>query len=338
MAIPSRQIGWGTEENLLWEISKQMESLICTAGCSGSGGGTGTSGTSGASGLSGTSGTSGVVGTSGTSGITGTSGISGTSGINGQTCKNYTIDNSAGITTINYQGTLCDGIISSGTVSAGMTYTDCYISGTLTADGGASIVDNGLCVGASGTSGVSGTSGTSPVFPFPTVFGLYAQTANSTTVTNTTTETTLIGSGVGTLTVGANQFAVGDSFRADLAGVMDAQNNETLRVKLKAGSIVLVDSGFQNLGSAITGDVWSLSVNFTIRALGTPGVASIVSLGTFNYVKTNNGTVEGFSFNSVNNTTFDTTVSNTLNVTVEWGAANVGNTIYSDVFVLNKIY
>ena len=27
MAIPSRQIGWGTEENLLWEISKQLESL-----------------------------------------------------------------------------------------------------------------------------------------------------------------------------------------------------------------------------------------------------------------------------------------------------------------------
>lgn len=28
MAIPSRQIGWGTEENLLWEISKQLEALI----------------------------------------------------------------------------------------------------------------------------------------------------------------------------------------------------------------------------------------------------------------------------------------------------------------------
>ena len=27
MAIPSRQIGWGTEENLLWEISKQLEYL-----------------------------------------------------------------------------------------------------------------------------------------------------------------------------------------------------------------------------------------------------------------------------------------------------------------------
>jgi hypothetical protein len=27
MAIPSRQIGWGTEENLLYEISKQLEIL-----------------------------------------------------------------------------------------------------------------------------------------------------------------------------------------------------------------------------------------------------------------------------------------------------------------------
>jgi hypothetical protein len=37
MAIPSRQIGWGTEENLLWEISKQLERLTCvTAGGCGS--------------------------------------------------------------------------------------------------------------------------------------------------------------------------------------------------------------------------------------------------------------------------------------------------------------
>lgn len=27
MGIPSRQIGWGTEENLLWQISKQLEML-----------------------------------------------------------------------------------------------------------------------------------------------------------------------------------------------------------------------------------------------------------------------------------------------------------------------
>lgn len=37
MAIPSRGIGWGTEENLLWQISKQIERLTCvTAGGCGS--------------------------------------------------------------------------------------------------------------------------------------------------------------------------------------------------------------------------------------------------------------------------------------------------------------
>lgn len=28
MGIPSKQIGWSTEANLLWQISKQLETLI----------------------------------------------------------------------------------------------------------------------------------------------------------------------------------------------------------------------------------------------------------------------------------------------------------------------
>jgi hypothetical protein len=28
MAIPSRQIGWSTTDNLLWQISNQLEQLI----------------------------------------------------------------------------------------------------------------------------------------------------------------------------------------------------------------------------------------------------------------------------------------------------------------------
>jgi len=38
MAIPSRQIGWGTEENLLWQISKQLEYLSGITYNSGGGG------------------------------------------------------------------------------------------------------------------------------------------------------------------------------------------------------------------------------------------------------------------------------------------------------------
>jgi hypothetical protein len=169
-------------------------------------------------------------------------------------------------------------------------------------------------------------------------YGLFVQTGNSTVITNTALEKTLINGGIGTLTVPANGFSVGDSFRGIFGGVMNAANNQTIRVRVKAGAVVLLDSGVQNLGNSIINDIFSLNIDFTVRAIGAAGVASIVSLGGFHYTKTNNASVQGFAFNTVNNTTFNTTVSNTLDVTVQWGAANAGNSIYSDIFILNKTY
>ena len=173
--------------------------------------------------------------------------------------------------------------------------------------------------------------------PYTITGGLYAQTANSTPITNTTVETSLINGGVGSLSVPANFFKIGDSFRVVTAGVLNAANNQTIRIRVKTGSVILLDSGAQAITN-ITNDVFSLNVDFTIRQLGAAGVASIVSLATFHYVKTSNASVQGFAFNQVNSTTFDTTVSNTLNITVQWGAANTGNSIFSDIFILNKTY
>jgi len=173
--------------------------------------------------------------------------------------------------------------------------------------------------------------------PGPTVYGLFSQTGNSVTVSATTTETSVIDGGIGTLSVPANGFTIGDSFRADIGGVLNAANNETIRVRVKSGSVILLDSGPQTLPT-VTNDVWTMSLNFTIRQIGVAGIASIVSLGAFHYTKLSTGNVEGFSFNTVNNTTFDTTVSNTLDITIQWGSNNVGNSIYSDIFVLNKIF
>jgi len=170
-----------------------------------------------------------------------------------------------------------------------------------------------------------------------TNYGLYSQIANSVPVTATTTESTLIGAGVGTLSVPANAFSVGDSFRADFGGVMSTKNNESMRIKVKSGSVILADSGLQSL-PLITNNVWQLSINFTIRAIGGVGVASIVTLGVFHDVKTANANQSGFAFDFVNNTTFDTTIPNVLDVTIEWGSNSALNNIYSDIFVLNKIY
>lgn len=174
--------------------------------------------------------------------------------------------------------------------------------------------------------------------PGPVGGGLFTQTANSVPVSGTTAETSVINGGVGSLTIPANGFVVGDSFNASLSGVMNAANNQTIRIRVKAGSIILLDSGVQNLTSSIINDTWTMGIDFTIRQIGAAGVASIASFGRFSYAKTNNGNVEGFGMNTINSTTFDTTVSNTLSITVQWGSNNAGNSIYTDVFVLKKTY
>ena len=192
--------------------------------------------------------------------------------------------------------------------------------------------------GEQGIQGIQGIQGeTGPQGPMG-VSGLFAQTSNSTPVTATTTETSIINGGVGTLTVPANGFNIGDSFRMMCSGVMNAANNQTIRIKIKAGSLILLDSGVQSLTSGITNDVWSLNIGFTIRQIGGLTVASLAALGTFQYTKTNNNTTQAFAFNEINSTTFDTTISNTLNVTVEWGSNDPTNSIFSDIFVLNKTY
>lgn len=36
MSVPAKQIGWSQEENLLWQISKQLDhmiSIMCTGDC-----------------------------------------------------------------------------------------------------------------------------------------------------------------------------------------------------------------------------------------------------------------------------------------------------------------
>lgn len=168
-------------------------------------------------------------------------------------------------------------------------------------------------------------------------YGLYTQTASSTPVTNTTTETSLLDGGVGTLTVPANGFKVGNSFHAILTGYISSVNNHTLTLRIKSGSVVLATTGSITM-AATTGRHWKLEVYFTVRTLGVSGVASIATGGTFMYTKNASTNFEGTNFSTEITTGFDTTISNTLSITAQWGQSNTGDSIYSEIFTLNKTY
>lgn len=170
-----------------------------------------------------------------------------------------------------------------------------------------------------------------------TNYGLFSQTQSSTPITATTIEKSLIGTGVGTLSVPANVFVVGDSFTAKLFGHISSLNTATLQIRVKSNGVLLGDTGVIALATT-TDKHWSLEFNFTIQTIGGTGVASIVCGCNFNYIKNAGVTFEGTNFVNRNNTTFDTTISNTLEITAQWNTNSASNSIYSNIFVLNKIY
>jgi hypothetical protein len=171
-----------------------------------------------------------------------------------------------------------------------------------------------------------------------TTAGLFSQTVTSTPITATIVETTLISTGIGTLNIPANGFKVGDNFNATLIGHLSCVGTATLHIRVKtATGILLVDTGVMDMEAA-TNKHWKLDINFTIRQIGIATVASIASGGLFAYTKNAGFNFEGVNFSTVNNTTFNTTVDNTLLITAEWNTTNAGNTIYSEIFTLNKTF
>jgi len=171
-------------------------------------------------------------------------------------------------------------------------------------------------------------------------YGLFTQTANSTTIVNTNSELSLIGTGLGSLSVPAYGFNIGDSFRASLMGHISCLGSATLRILVKAWNgfsySILGDTGEIDL-DAVTDQHWNLDVDFTIRALGGAEDASIVSGGSFYYNKTN-GNIDLRNFVAENNTTFDTESDNEIVITAQFNNASASNSIYSNLFTLTKTY
>ena len=173
-------------------------------------------------------------------------------------------------------------------------------------------------------------------------YGLFSQTGDSTPIVGSAnlvaTSGSLLDGGVGTLTVPANGFSIGDSFHARLSGKITISNNHTLEIHFQSNSTTLVDTGTITMAGS-TDKNWSLDLTFVIRNIGAAGVASILSSGELT-VRTNaSNDVVTEIFSSQNNTSFDTTISNTLYVEGILDPNCIASeNIYSEMFTLNKIY
>ena len=168
-----------------------------------------------------------------------------------------------------------------------------------------------------------------------TLTGLYAQTVQSATIT-TAPEQSIVGTGVGVLSVPGNIFAVGDSFHAKIGGVINATGGggrSEIILRIKTGATILASTGIFELDTA-TNQGWEAEIDFTVATIG--AVGSICTNGNFAFVKDNDRKVSGYVFQDVQ--PINTTISNTLDITIEWNVLNVGDDIYSANFVLYKTF
>lgn len=149
---------------------------------------------------------------------------------------------------------------------------------------------------------------------------LFTQTSSA-TVANTVTETTIIGSGVGSVTLPANFFVAGKTIRLRGYGFHSTTGSPTVRLRIKLGSTTILDTTAINSHVATDAQVdWEGII--TCRTTGATGTV----IGQGFYQEFQNPDVSIGMVNTTT-TTIDTTSSLAVNATIEWGTADVGNTI-----------
>jgi len=168
-------------------------------------------------------------------------------------------------------------------------------------------------------------------------YGLYAQTALSNIVTFASGEASIVGAGVGTLSVPEDTFKVGDSFAVRMCGELTCANNEELHIHIKSNGVKIIDGLIYTLSTA-NNKGWELTLDFTITKIGGAGTAEIFSNCLFTYNKNANNNIDGIHLRQIEKTNFNTTIQNNLTIAAQWIGSSGVNRIQSQNFTLTKVY
>lgn len=158
---------------------------------------------------------------------------------------------------------------------------------------------------------------------------VFAQSADV-TVANTTSETSLVGSGSGFTSMPAlfyTQYAV---LRVKARGIISNTGTPNIQMRFRGGSAGTTELATTNniaTASSLSNTGWTLDLTLTCRTTGASGTAAVngyLTIGTNTYPLANTTTK-----------TIDTTGVQAHSVSVFWGAASASNTITCQELSLN---
>jgi hypothetical protein len=154
---------------------------------------------------------------------------------------------------------------------------------------------------------------------------LYSNTANSSSIANTTTETNFDTN----FTLPANFFTAGRIIRLTAWGLYSASGTPSLTTRAKVGGFTIVPTS-QGVFNNASSRSWRVDATWLVQSTGASGAIRGTSLGNIqdsgNLITMGNGT-----------STVDTTGTLLVAVSAQWGTASSSNTILCQAFCLEAL-
>jgi hypothetical protein len=159
---------------------------------------------------------------------------------------------------------------------------------------------------------------------------LFVSTASK-TISNSIVETTLVTTGVGTVSIPENFLSSGKSIKIKAYGYYSstAAPSGTLRLKLKFGTTTIIDTLANSLDASVSNAYWQFESIITCRSAGALG--TVIGQGAF-FHRVSDPTPVDRPIIISNATltaavTIDTTASNSIDLTAQFDTASASNSI-----------
>ena len=160
---------------------------------------------------------------------------------------------------------------------------------------------------------------------------IFAMTASS-SVTNSTAETNVVGLGSGTITLPSNYLAVGKTLRIKASGTyISTTSAGSFTFKFKLGNTVIVSTASIPLVDNQINQLWSFGIALTCRSSGSSG--TVFGNTSFGMYDGTNG-YRNAPMTMISPVTVDTTVSQQISITAQFSVANASNTFTTTNFVV----
>lgn len=140
------------------------------------------------------------------------------------------------------------------------------------------------------------------------------------TITNTVTETAFASS----YTFPANTASQGNVVQVSARGLYSEVGPPTLRLKVKLGSVTLMDTGVVTLAAVATAALWTLDATLVFALVGASGTVEAQGLAS---VFPGATVRQDLPMTNAAVISLDTTPALALTVTAKWGTASASNTI-----------